>query len=473
MTNNLPGTSGKDSDPTGRLQSMRQAPDADAPTLSPEIVSAASTRRAPRLVNHGRVTRAGASALAVGAAVAVGSLIVVPPSGPTSPLFAAAAGGTASATSEAAGLSDDIRIAPWVLYDYVAGEALSTEGGTGTVYELRRVGEPQQVLASLADQFGIDGDVQRTSYFDAVMPSFVVGPEDSTAPSITLTWSGTGNWWYNNPLAYPEPVCALVNYETENGTEAFEECVQPEIAMTDSLAPNESDARTQATELFAALGFDVDADAVRVTADQWQTMATANLRVDGVATAIDYSISWSPLGEIAWAYGHSIEVVDRGAFDTISAANAVERLDDWRWSGAAGPDYQGGMNILAAESGDARDAGQGALSPDTSASSPVDPIAEPMPLPELEPAPQPMPLPEPQPMPEPQPIPAPELVTVTVDKADATLLLMWDVDGNAWLVPGYAMQQPEGWWSATVSLIEGVIELPAPFEGDVTPYRED
>jgi sugar (pentulose or hexulose) kinase len=50
---------------------------------------------------------------------------------------------------------------------------------------------------------------------------------------------------------------------------------------------------------------------------------------------------------------------------------------------------------------------------------------------------------------------------------------MRDVDGNAWLVPGYAMQQPEGWWSATVSLIEGVIELPAPFEGDITPYRED
>jgi sugar (pentulose or hexulose) kinase len=76
-------------------------------------------------------------------------------------------------------------------------------------------------------------------------------------------------------------------------------------------------------------------------------------------------------------------------------------------------------------------------------------------------------------MPEPQPLPEPELVTVTVDKADATLLLMRDVDGNAWLVPGYAMQQPEGWWSATVSLIEGVIELPAPFEGDITPYRED
>jgi hypothetical protein len=108
--------------------------------------------------------------------------------------------------------------------------------------------------------------------------------------------------------------------------------------MADSLAPNEADARTQATALFAALGFDVDADAVRFTADQWQTMATANLSLDEVATAIDYSISSSPLGKIAWAYGHSIEVVDRGTFDTISAESAVERLDDWRWSGAAGPD---------------------------------------------------------------------------------------------------------------------------------------
>jgi hypothetical protein len=60
--------------------------------------------------------------------------------------------------------------------------------------------------------------------------------------------------------------------------------------------------------------------------------------------------------------------------------------------------------------------------------------------------------------------PTPQVVEVTVDNAEATLLLMWDADGNAWLVPGYAMKMQEGWWNAVVSLQDGVIALPAPIE---------
>ncbi|MBU1586589.1 MAG: hypothetical protein KKH51_01435 [Actinobacteria bacterium] len=49
---------------------------------------------------------------------------------------------------------------------------------------------------------------------------------------------------------------------------------------------------------------------------------------------------------------------------------------------------------------------------------------------------------------------------MTVDTAEPTLLLMWDADGGAWLVPGYAMKVSEGWWSSVVSLVDGVIALP-------------
>ncbi|MCY7412042.1 MAG: hypothetical protein LH471_03245, partial [Salinibacterium sp.] len=60
--------------------------------------------------------------------------------------------------------------------------------------------------------------------------------------------------------------------------------------------------------------------------------------------------------------------------------------------------------------------------------------------------------------------PTPEVVNVTIDNATPTLLLLWDVDGNAWLVPGYAMQGEEGWWNAVVSLVDGVITLPEPMQ---------
>jgi hypothetical protein len=60
---------------------------------------------------------------------------------------------------------------------------------------------------------------------------------------------------------------------------------------------------------------------------------------------------------------------------------------------------------------------------------------------------------------------------VTLDAAEATMLLMWDSEGNAWLVPGFAYQQPEGWWNTVVSLVEGVIQLPEPVV--MEPYAVD
>lgn len=483
---------------------LRRSAGSDAPALSPELVAGAPGRRAPRLIDHGRTARVATTSLAAVAAVAVGSLVVANPFAARAPLFTAAAGAPAGAASTSAdAMAEDARIALWIDYDYIAGPGLSTAGGRGGVYQLQRVGTPESVLADLADAFGVDGAVAETSYFDPTWPSYIVGPEDGTAPSVSVTWSGTGNWWYSNPGAYPDPVCELVEYDTENGVEKFEECTQPEIPAAESLAPSEGEAAGLAADLFASLGLDVDAGDVRVVADAWQTMASVNLTVDGVATAIDYSVAWTPLGEIAWAYGHSIEVVERGTFDTVSPVDAVDRLEDWRWFGAGGPDYQGGMAYLAAESGVARDAAAGFGAPDTSVSStgeepgttepggstdggasepnpgepsepvePGDPGTDPVePIDPTEPVEPTDPIVDPTI--EPAPLPEPEAVTVTVDDAEATLLLMWDADGNAWLVPGYAMEHPDGFWNTIVSLVEGVIELPALIEDEVVPFRED
>ena len=216
----------------------------------------------------------------------------------------------------------------------------------------RRCGTPPTAL-------GLDGDVTEASYSSADYPSYVVGPEDGSAASLNLTWSGTGSWWYTDPAASPAPVCTLVPLLAEDGSttsETYEECLQPEIPASESLAPSTDEARALAAEIFDATGFDVDASDIRVTADSWQTIASASLTVDGVATALEASVAWSPLGEISWASGHSVEVVARGEHDTVSPVSAVDRLTDWRWFGAAGPDYSGGAVAFAADSGLARDA---------------------------------------------------------------------------------------------------------------------
>src|SRR5690606_37344216 len=183
--------------------------------------------------------------------------------------------------------------------------------------------------------------------------------------------------------------------------------------------------------------------------------------------------SWSPLGEIAWASGHAVDVVERGEYDTISARDAVQRLADGRWFGAAGPDYSGGMVMYAADS-----LARGAESPDASAGADAgaaggvdagSPAAGATGEPGTEPATPREPAPTIEPdapvatgdplvpgepgegepgegepgegepgegepgeapvMPEPQLPLEPETVTVTLDTAEATLVLVWDVDG--------------------------------------------
>ncbi|QEO10332.1 hypothetical protein [Protaetiibacter larvae] len=460
-------------DPVARLH--RAASAASAPELDPAIVTGAPDRRAPRLVRHGRAARGAGIGLVAVAAVSVGALVVGNPFAAPAPLFAAAGAGGA----EAASFATDSRLALWANYEYLAGAGLSTEGGRGGVYELRRAGDPESVLRDAAAALGLDGASRAGSYSTPEYPSYVVGPEDGSAPSLTLSWAGTGDWWYNDPAAYPQQVCEEVPIVAEDGTAtSFSDCRQPEIPASASLAPSADEARQLAATLFAATGFEVSADAIEVTADAWQTTATASLVVDGQATALQWSVAWTPLGKIAWASGHSIEVVARGEYDTVSAAAAVERLSDGRWFGAAGPAYSGGgMVAFAADSGLARSASGelGTAEPPVQPGDEVDPGVVPIDpgVVPIDPGVVPV---DPGVVPvdpdviEPEPLPTPETVTVTFEHAEATLVLLWDVDGNAWLVPGYAFENPEqGFWSVVVSIVEGVITLPDPVEIEPLP----
>lgn len=353
-----------------------------------------------------------------------------------------------------------MKIGWWVDYNYSAGAGLSTSAGSGEVYQLVRDGDPEQRAGEIADLFGVDGAVGKASYSDDSNPTWMVGPEDGSAPSVSVTWSGTGDWWYSDPAASSFYLCdpsVTAEQSIEYG------CTLPADAP-ENRAPSEDEARAKAQALFAQTGFEVDAADITTHADDWSTTATANLVVDGVKTALDWSITWSNTGDISWAYGHSIAVQSRGSYGTISAAGAVDRLEDGRWWGAAGPDYQGGGAIAYdTKAGDAAveepttDPAEPTAAPVESTSTDpnaVDPVATPAPVPS-----DPIPV-----DPIPTDAPTPEVVDVTVETAEPTLLLMWDADGNAWLVPGYAMQVADGWWSSVVSLVEGVIALPEPVQ---------
>ena len=418
---------------------------AEAPTLGADIVTGAAERPAPRIVHRGR-NAALAGGLTLVAAAAVTTALVVTSPFQQAPLFTAAAAGATQEMSASA----DSRMMAWTNYEYVPGDGLSTDTGSGHVYQLQRTGKPADVAAAAAAALGVQGDASESTYSTAEYPTYIVGPEDGTAPSVTVSWSGTGDWWYNDPAAYPQ----TFSCDSEGV------CV--DIPVTENLAPSESEARGIAAEIFAATGFDVDADDIRVTADDWQTVASASLVVDGTQTALDWSVGWGSTGLISFAYGHSVKVVDKGSYGTVSAHDAVSRLADWRWFGSAGPEYQTGMNLLAASDLARTEDVPTTDVPSAEPTEPTETPAEPV-DPTVEPAPEPDPtLVDPPVDPLPEPMPTPETVVVTVDEAHATLLLLWDADGNAWLVPGFAMPHPDGWFNSVVSLVEGVITLPEP-----------
>jgi len=431
------------------------------PELSTDVVTGAAAHPAPRLSNPARTLRiAGGAGLAI-AAVTAGALVVAP-TFTRPPLFtAAAASDSSGATARDTVSGESMKIGWWVDYDYTAGSGLSNDGGSGQVYQLVREGDPEKRAAQIAEIFGVDGEAGLASYSDASYPTWVVGPEDGTTPSVTVTWAGTGDWWYNDPTAASFYLCDA-SVTAEQSIEFG--CILPENAPKNE-APGEDDARAQAQELLASSGFTVDASDITVHADDWGTTATANLVVDGSRTALDWSVSWSNTGGISYAYGHTISVESRGSYGTVSAVAAVDRLEDGRWWGSAGPDYQGGAVLYAADStAELRSTEEPVIEPTPSDEPSVEP------LPDEEPTAEPAPVDEIPVDPIPTDQPTPEVVQVTIEKADATLLLMWDADGNAWLVPGYAMQVEEGWWNTVVSLVDGVIALPAPIEEGEIAY---
>ena len=123
-------------------------------------------------------------------------------------------------------------------------------------------------------------------------------------------------------------------------------------------------------------------------------------------------------------------------FDTISAVQAIERLDDWRWYGSAATSFYEKYSGASAD-----------------ATTRNDQMIEPG-------------------LVEGEEQPAPETVTLTIVSAEQVLVSIWDAAGDVWLVPGLIMVNNQGWWNAVISLIEGVIALPEPTIVEIMPMPE-
>lgn len=349
--------------------------------------------------------------------VLVGALTLATTMAIPRPLISLAEQGKGQAGQPARGMaaSSDSKMAfmPYK-FEYVAGPELSTEDSSGKVYELKLEGSPEAVLERAAKAFGLKGEVRQSSYWSTENPSYFIGSEDGSSPSLSIWWNGTGNWYYSNYTPQPEQPCL----RTEKADDGSEYCAEyPEQKPTPELIPSRSEVLKDAQRIFSATGLKVSAADIDVYSDQWSASATASQKIAGQDTAITWSIGYDSKGNLAWASGNSVTAIERGEFKTISPRTAVERLSDWRWYGAPANNA-----YPVAEPTDK----MGTLDMPTNPSGEI------------------------------------ETVVVTINRSKKHLLQIWDKTGGSWLVPGYGLSGSNGSISFVVSLIEGVIELPEP-----------
>jgi len=402
------------------------------------------------------------SSFAGAAAVAV-ALISVPLVAPVGqqPLFSlASSGGQTSAQSSKMSAEMSDMMMPWVSYNYVPSEELSRERGRGSVYKFELSGDPMARANELAKAFGLAGQAAKSMYYDAAYPTYVVGSEDWTEESIYVSWYGTGSWSYSNPAADVQQPCINPMGADPQTTECFEYA-----APITNLNPSEVEAAQLASELFGKTGLSVSASEIDVYRDEYVTVATAALIVGGDKVAVEWSATWTGSGTLSTVVGHSGQFVSVGEYETVSAHEAVSRLNDWRWSGVI--PWDGQFWPMAYSRGVSSDAVTSSESGDSPTDNTVtDATPEPAPsaieAPAVEPTAMPSTDGEPTIEPEPLPIETPEVVTVTVTSMTAQLVMVWDADGNAWLVPGFTTKGESQWTSAVVSLIEGILRLPEP-----------
>lgn len=299
-----------------------------------------------------------------------------------------------AATSQGAGATDKMSVMiPAVNYEYVPGNSLGWMRGLEKVYEVKPSGDPLQLIQTLATRFGIKGEIVQDPWGQSDTHHYFYGDKvkQYELPAVDVYWNGTGSWWVN----------MYTGASSGPGFEADEYY------------------KSMGLELFKATGLNAELSDLALYKDTGRRVV-GYLKVDGKVTPIFWEMDWDQYGNLIYASGNSLELVDRGFASTVSEREAVNRISDWRYSG-----FGGGMLRYGAMATDV------VISDDTNSQL--------------------------------------ETKNVTVKSAKHDIVELWDKNGNTWLVPGYTFDIEDLWWNPTVfSLVDGLIELPD--ASSVIPY---
>ncbi len=334
-----------------------------------------------------------------------------------------------------------------VVTDFVVSESMPTLPTMSTGYVYRQGSTvPEATALALAAALGVDTQPQERPA--EYMVEWAFGPDDGTAPSLSIDASGQHYWWYSSGwddmrVAEDVPACTeSVDADGNVTVECPEWEAEPPVGV-----PSAQEAESRARDIISAAGFDPALLTIEVYADEWYASVYATQPISDVlpadsATGANWNFGFGANGVLEYASGSFVLPEAVGPYPLVDLNTAIDRLTEMYLAGAA---YPMAVEAMPAIDEPAMD----------------EPAME-------EPAPEPLPAPAEEPAEEPAVDPvdggAPvEPTEVTVTLVDVMADLWWanDVDGNVWLIPAYRFIGDDGnWYTVPAVTDEYMVETP-------------
>jgi hypothetical protein len=313
-------------------------------------------------------------------------------------------------------------------------------------------------IAKLAAVLGVQGDVR-------TLPAeqdggWAVGPEDYSAPVLTVGSDGMLSWYLNagQPGVTSIGGCAVasgVATEPAVGAPGVVEAVAPAESVpaplvpgatapaTDGVAPDvvapdcqvpnppvgvptKDEALAKAKQMFADWGYDIGAlQFDEPYADEWGASVNGSLVVEGLKTPIMLSVGFGENGKVTYASGY-LATPERGAdYPTIGAAAGLERLKTENQF-VGGLDGTGGVmkgtdNVATSDAGLVLDTATAIAPVGAPTIAPCEPEAASVDC-----------------------SPVPTDITVTLNSVKPDLITVWAADNTIWLLPAYTFGSADG-----------------------------
>jgi hypothetical protein len=416
-------------------------PAKSAPELNEGIVARAAlaSRRGFTSFRVARLTVAAASLSIVGLAATTLSLNLGPAN---APLFELANAGSSQAqlstgqSAESSPMVSDKMFWQPFSYNHIAGE-LSAAPGRGKVYQAEMVGDPEEILRTLAQVFGLSGEPKLDDWASPEFPSYSIQGENQ---ALGIYFSGTASWYFSS-WSQPDYGCPAVESTESSSGDGSEKAEEPQYCEpkpTPELIPAEQAMIAQAIEIYGATGITLDTSKARIYRDDWGASISFPNIQNGIETGQDYYLGWGMDGKISYAGGSSFRLVERGDFNTISALDSVARISDGRWFGGAPSSYY--QTAVASADAAVLPTNRDKVTSDEGFVT------------------------------EEQTDMEPEVIDLIVNRSEVATLTVYDAKGNLWFVPGYILFNEQGWFDSIISLEEGVIALPEPVDFGIMPY---